>query len=236
MQIRRAAAATAAVTVAATSLVACSSDADDDKTITVGTTDDAKQAWVAFEQEAKDAGYDIDIKSFSDYNTPNQALDQGQLTTNKFQHLQFLAKYNLISFPAGNTGAQMGGWYRKEIKSVADMQGLKMRISGLAGRVVEKLGVIPQQIAGGDIYPALERGVIDGAEYIGPSHRTCNRRAGQANATAARMAAVRAWKKAMLCQLSSTLPRISSVRTRWCRYARVQVPHTGHAQRSSSGA
>ena len=94
MQIRRAAAVTAAVTVAATSLVACSSDADDDKTITVGTTDDAKQAWVAFEQEAKNAGYDIDIKSFSDYNTPNQALDQGELDTNNFQHLKFLAEYN----------------------------------------------------------------------------------------------------------------------------------------------
>lgn len=94
MQIRRAAAATAAVTVAATSLVACSSDADDGKTITVGTTDDAKQAWVAFEQEAKDAGYDIDIKSFSDYNTPNQALNQGELDTNNFQHLKFLAEYN----------------------------------------------------------------------------------------------------------------------------------------------
>ncbi|WP_284853393.1 MetQ/NlpA family ABC transporter substrate-binding protein [Corynebacterium sp. MSK072] len=94
MQIRRAAAATAAVTVVATSLVACSSDADDDKTITVGTTDDAKQAWVAFEQEAKDAGYDIDIKSFSDYNTPNQALNQGELDTNNFQHLKFLAEYN----------------------------------------------------------------------------------------------------------------------------------------------
>ncbi|WP_237791460.1 MetQ/NlpA family ABC transporter substrate-binding protein [Corynebacterium accolens] len=94
MQIRRAAAATAAVTVAATSLVACSSNADDDKTITVGTTDDAKQAWVAFEQEAKDAGYDIDIKSFSDYNTPNQALNQGELDTNNFQHLKFLAEYN----------------------------------------------------------------------------------------------------------------------------------------------
>ncbi|MBK4140772.1 methionine ABC transporter substrate-binding protein [Corynebacterium macginleyi] len=94
MQIRRAAAVTAAVTVAATSLVACSSNTDDDKTITVGTTDDAKQAWVAFEQEAKNAGYDIDIKSFSDYNTPNQALDQGELDTNNFQHLKFLAEYN----------------------------------------------------------------------------------------------------------------------------------------------
>ena len=70
--------------------------------------------------------------------------------------------------PAGNTGAQMGGWFRKEIASVGDMNGLKMRIGGLAGQVVEKLGVVPQQIAGGDIYPSLERGTIDAAEWIGP--------------------------------------------------------------------
>ena len=94
MQIRRVVAATAAVTIAATSLVACSSDSDDSKTITVGTTDDAKKAWVAFEQEAKNAGYDIDIQPFADYNTPNQALDQGELDTNNFQHLKFLAEYN----------------------------------------------------------------------------------------------------------------------------------------------
>ncbi|WP_299359540.1 TRAP transporter substrate-binding protein [uncultured Paracoccus sp.] len=81
---------------------------------------------------------------------------------------QFLASQNLICFPCGNTGTQMGGWYRKEINSIADMQGLKMRISGLAGRVVEKLGVVPQQIAGGDIYPALEKGTIDAAEWVGP--------------------------------------------------------------------
>ena len=81
---------------------------------------------------------------------------------------EFLANHNLISFPCGNTGSQMGGWYRKEIKSLADMQGLKMRISGLAGKVVEKLGVVPQQIAGGDIYPSLEKGTIDAAEWVGP--------------------------------------------------------------------
>lgn len=80
----------------------------------------------------------------------------------------FLEQYNLVSYPGGNTGVQMGGWYRKEINSLADLQGLKMRISGLAGRVVEKLGVVPQQIAGGDIYPSLERGTIDAAEWVGP--------------------------------------------------------------------
>ena len=81
---------------------------------------------------------------------------------------QFLDTVNLISFPGGNTGVQMGGWYRKEVASLDDLKGLKMRISGLAGRVVEKLGVVPQQIAGGDIYPSLEKGTIDAAEWVGP--------------------------------------------------------------------
>ena len=81
---------------------------------------------------------------------------------------EFYKKYNIYSLPGGNTGAQMGGWFRKEIKTVADLNGLKMRIGGLAGRVLQKLGSVPQQIAGGDIYPALEKGTIDGAEWIGP--------------------------------------------------------------------
>lgn len=81
---------------------------------------------------------------------------------------KFLEKYSLTSLPGGNTGVQMGGWYRKEVNTLADLKGLKMRISGLAGKVVEKLGVVPQQIAGGDIYPALEKGTIDAAEWVGP--------------------------------------------------------------------
>jgi TRAP-type mannitol/chloroaromatic compound transport system substrate-binding protein len=76
--------------------------------------------------------------------------------------------YNIVQFPAGNTGAQMGGWFRKEIKSVDDLKGLKFRIAGIAGKVLAKLGVVPQQIAGGDIYPALEKGTIDAAEWVGP--------------------------------------------------------------------
>lgn len=80
----------------------------------------------------------------------------------------FYAKQNLYGLPGGNTGAQMGGWWRKEINSLADMQGVKMRIAGLAGKVMETLGVVPQQIPGGDIYPALERGTIDAAEWVGP--------------------------------------------------------------------
>ena len=81
---------------------------------------------------------------------------------------EFYATQNLVSFPCGNTGVQMGGWYRKEIASLADMAGLKMRIAGFAGKVMEKLGVVPQQLAGGDIYPSLEKGTIDAAEWVGP--------------------------------------------------------------------
>jgi TRAP-type mannitol/chloroaromatic compound transport system substrate-binding protein len=81
---------------------------------------------------------------------------------------EFMAKQNLYALPGGNTGTQMGGWFRKEIKSVEDLKGLKMRIAGIAGQVMAKLGVIPQQVAGGDIYPSLERGTIDAAEWIGP--------------------------------------------------------------------
>src|SRR5437764_569143 len=65
----------------------------------------------------------------------------------------FYKKFNIYGIPAGNTGCQMGGWFRKEIKTVADLNGVKMRIGGFAGRVMQKLGVVPQQIAGGDIYP-----------------------------------------------------------------------------------
>jgi TRAP-type mannitol/chloroaromatic compound transport system substrate-binding protein len=81
---------------------------------------------------------------------------------------EFYKKHNIFALPAGNTGSQMGGWFRKELKSVADMKGVKMRIGGMAGAVMQKLGVIPQQIAGGDIYPALEKGTIDSAEWVGP--------------------------------------------------------------------
>jgi TRAP-type mannitol/chloroaromatic compound transport system substrate-binding protein len=81
---------------------------------------------------------------------------------------EFFAKHNLYGMPAGNTGTQMGGWFRKEIKTVADLQGLKMRIGGLAGQVLQRLGLVPQQIPGGEIYPALERGTVDAAEWVGP--------------------------------------------------------------------
>ena len=81
---------------------------------------------------------------------------------------EFYAKYNIVNFPGGNTGAQMGGWFRKEIKSVADMKGLKFRIGGFGGKVIERIGGVPQNIPGGEIYQALEKGTIDAAEWVGP--------------------------------------------------------------------
>ena len=76
--------------------------------------------------------------------------------------------FNVLNFPAGNTGAQMGGWFKKEIKSLQDLKGLKMRIPGLGGKVMARLGVNVQVIPGGEIYLALERGAIDAAEWVGP--------------------------------------------------------------------
>lgn len=79
------------------------------------------------------------------------------------------AKYNLHPFMGGNTNIQMGGWYRKPIESLADMQGLKMRIPGLGGEVFAKMGVNPILLPAGEIYTSLERGVIDATEWVGPA-------------------------------------------------------------------
>lgn len=81
---------------------------------------------------------------------------------------EWFARYNIVQFPGGNTGVQMGGWFRKEIKSLADLRGLKMRIPGIGGQVLARLGAVPQTLAGSDVYPALERGAIDAAEWVGP--------------------------------------------------------------------
>jgi TRAP-type mannitol/chloroaromatic compound transport system substrate-binding protein len=80
----------------------------------------------------------------------------------------FLKAYNCHAIPAGNTNCQMGGWFRKQIVKMDDLKGLKFRLGGFAGKIMQRVGVIPQQIAGGDIYPALEKGTIDGAEWVGP--------------------------------------------------------------------
>jgi TRAP-type mannitol/chloroaromatic compound transport system substrate-binding protein len=81
---------------------------------------------------------------------------------------EFYAKYNIINFVGGNTGAQMGGWWRKEIKSLADLKGQKFRVGGFGGKVMERIGAVPQNIPGGEIYQALEKGTIDAAEWVGP--------------------------------------------------------------------
>ena len=79
-----------------------------------------------------------------------------------------LKDFNCIGFAAANTGAQMGGWFRKEINTLDDMKGLKFRVGGFAGLILQKVGVVPQQLAAGDIYPALEKGTLDAAEWVGP--------------------------------------------------------------------
>jgi len=81
---------------------------------------------------------------------------------------EFGAKFNTKCLLMGNTGAQMGGWFRKEINTIDDLKGLKMRIGGFAGTIVAKLGLVPQQLAAGDIYPALEKGTLDACEWVGP--------------------------------------------------------------------
>jgi len=73
-----------------------------------------------------------------------------------------------MGIPTGSTGAQMGGWFRKEIKTIDDFKGLKFRVGGFAGNIIAKVGGVPQQIVAGDIYPALEKGTIDAAEWVGP--------------------------------------------------------------------
>src|SRR5258708_3971346 len=77
-------------------------------------------------------------------------------------------EYGCIALACGSTGCQMGGWFRKEIKTVADLKSLKFRIGGMAGLILAKLGVVPQLIGAPDIYPALEKGTIDAAEWVGP--------------------------------------------------------------------
>lgn len=81
---------------------------------------------------------------------------------------EFYDKYNVVPLVGGNTGAQMGGWFRKEIKTPEDIKGLKFRVGGFAGKVLEKMGAVAQNIPAGEIYQALEKGTIDAAEWIGP--------------------------------------------------------------------
>jgi len=81
---------------------------------------------------------------------------------------ELFADFGIITFPAGNTGAQMGGWWKRAINGLADLQGLKIRIPGLGGEVMAALGASVQVLAGGEIFPALERGAIDATDWVGP--------------------------------------------------------------------
>ena len=145
MSIRRVLAATSAAVIAATGLVACSSDSSDsaeskdsgeaitkDSTITIGTTDANMEEWAVFQDLAKEAGYDVKLENFADYNTPNQALDQGQLTANKFQHLQFLAKYNQGNgtdlVPLASTEIYPLAIYWKDHEDLSDAEGQEVAI------------------------------------------------------------------------------------------------------------
>lgn len=83
---------------------------------------------------------------------------------------ELYSTHNLKALPCGNTGVQMGGWFRKEMNTIADFKGLKMRMPGLGGAVIEKAGAVPQQIAGGEIFTNLQTGVIDATEWVGPYH------------------------------------------------------------------
>jgi len=85
---------------------------------------------------------------------------------------ELYADFGLVPFPGGNTGVQMGGWFNREVNTLADLKGLKMRIPGLGGKVLEKAGGSPVLLAGGEIYTGLERGVIDATEWLGPFHDT----------------------------------------------------------------
>jgi TRAP-type mannitol/chloroaromatic compound transport system substrate-binding protein len=100
---------------------------------------------------------------------PNMRLNQAWYVLGGGREIlnDFYKNYNVISLLAGNTGCQMGGWFRKEITTLDDLQGLKFRIGGFAGRVMQKLGCVPQQIAGGDIYPALEKGALLLSRMVG---------------------------------------------------------------------
>jgi len=81
---------------------------------------------------------------------------------------EVFAPHHVVNFPLGNTGAQMGGWYRKEINTLDDLKGLRMRIPGFGGEIMSRMGVIPQQIPVTDLYAALEKGVLDAVELVGP--------------------------------------------------------------------
>lgn len=159
MSIRRVLAATSAAVIAATSLVACSSDSAEsensgeaitkDSTITIGTTDANMEEWAVFQDLAKEAGFDVKLENFADYNTPNQALNQGKLTTNKFQHLKFLAEYNKGNgtdlVPLAATEIYPLAIYWKDHKDLGDVEGQEVAIPNDSTNQGRAIGLLVQE-------------------------------------------------------------------------------------------
>ncbi|OFK60437.1 methionine ABC transporter substrate-binding protein [Corynebacterium sp. HMSC056E09] len=159
MSIRRVLAATSAAFIAATGLVACSSDSAEsensgeaitkDSTITIGTTDANMEEWAVFQDLAKEAGFDVKLENFADYNTPNQALDQGKLTTNKFQHLKFLAEYNKGNgtdlVPLAATEIYPLAIYWKDHKDLGDVEGQEVAIPNDSTNQGRAIGLLVQE-------------------------------------------------------------------------------------------
>jgi TRAP-type mannitol/chloroaromatic compound transport system substrate-binding protein len=151
------------------------------QTFAAGEIVGAVQAFDAVQQGSVECGHTLSAFYFG--KDPVYAFDSGvAFGANARQQAAWLyyggglellreifLKRGIINIPCGNVGVQMGGWFRKEIRTVDDLKGLRMRIGGLGGVVLAKLGAVPTQIAPGDIYSALERGTIDAAEWIGPA-------------------------------------------------------------------
>ncbi len=135
-------------------------DAVKDGTVEVGHT-------AAYYYYGKDASFAFDCAVPFGMTSRQQAAWMLQGNGMKLMR-EFYADYNIVNFIGGNTGTQMGGWFRKEIKTVDDLKGLKFRVGGFAGKVLSRLGTIPVQVAGGEIYTSLEKGTIDAAEWVGP--------------------------------------------------------------------
>ena len=159
MSIRRVLAATSAAVIAATGLVACSSDSAEsensgeaitkDSTITIGTTDANMEEWAVFQDLAKEAGFDVKLENFADYTTPTQALDQGKLTTNKFQHLKFLAEYNKGNgtdlVPLAATEIYPLAIYWKDHKDLGDVEGQEVAIPNDSTNQGRAIGLLVQE-------------------------------------------------------------------------------------------
>ncbi|MDO5031229.1 MetQ/NlpA family ABC transporter substrate-binding protein [Corynebacterium sp.] len=156
MSIRRIVAAASAAAIAATGLAACSSDSEDsakeitkESTIRIGTTDANMEEWSVFQDLAKEQGYNIELENFSDYNTPNQALDQGDLEANKFQHLKFLAEYNKGNgtdlVPLAATEIYPLALYWKDHSDIKDIEGQEVAIPNDSTNQGRAIGLLVQQ-------------------------------------------------------------------------------------------